>query len=129
MDVVDLSTYRVDCSRKQEQIAFIKSQMPGPREQRMNMLAMTSVVGWANSAANGTFTEDRAMFDNKQVAIAKVILHQLNQYCWESDMPKKPQGCTHVDESMTSGASNGTRCYEKNNKTPKSTRWEATVDN
>lgn len=134
MDINDLNHYKIDCSRGEEQKAWLKSMMPTPSERAANAFSMTSMLGWANSARNGTFKEDRAFFDGRQEATARTLIHQIDMYCpTSSDNPKNnpnlKQGCVNVNESMTSGSSQGSQCTQKSNKnTSQQTRWEAMVD-
>lgn len=128
MDTVDLNYFKIDCSRKDEQLAFVKAQIPSTFERQMNGLAMTSIFGWANSAYNGTFDEDRAMLNGQQAGIARSIIQQLNTHCPDITTVKKTQGCVAVNENTSAGASSGSRCQPAGNSKP-ITRWEAMVDN
>ena len=129
MDQQDLSQFKIDCSIKEEQLEFLARQMPTPHEQRLNMLGSTSIIGWANSAYNGTLQEDQAHYQRMDINTIKILTFQLKQYCPDSAKKQKPQGCVHVDESTPAGSSNGTQCYKNGQKAPAQTRWEATVDN
>jgi len=126
MNIVDLNHYVIDCNKRDEQLAFLQRQMPTRNERYSNAMQMTSPVGTISSIANGTYAEDRATFDRKQEATARVIIYQIEAYC---PTPKpKPQGCTTVLEQMPSGASQGTRCYRGTNPKPVINKWEALVD-
>jgi hypothetical protein len=129
MDYQDLSNFQIDCSQKEEQLAFLARQMPSEREQRANIWGSTSIVGWANSAYNGTFDQDQAHYQRMDINTIKILTHQLKQYCPDNVRKQKPQGCVHLDESTPAGSSNGTQCYKNGQKAPAQTRWEATVDN
>lgn len=122
MDVADLNHYRIDCDRREEQLAFLHSQIP-TREERMNStLRITSITGTIASMVDGTYQEERAVIDRKQESIARLTIYQIETYC-----PKpvaKPQGCTHINESFPAGTSQGARCYQKSNPKPVVNRWE-----
>ena len=129
MDMEDLGMYQIDCSRKEEQLEFLKAHLPTVKERTANAFAMTSIFGWVNSAHEGTFKEDRQFFNREQESTALILIQQLNQYCQDEVRPQHKQGCVHLDEDTTHGASNGTQCYKNGQKAPTQTRWEATVDN
>lgn len=122
MNVVDLNHYQIDCSRREEQLAFLKSQMPTKNDRYINALRMTSVVGTASSMANGTYNEERATFDRRQEAIARLIIYQIESQCPE--LPRQPQGCIHINEDLPAGSSQGARCYSSEKTTPIVNRWE-----
>ena len=122
MDVVDLNYYRIDCSRQEEQLAFLQRQIPTRQDRLNNGLRMTSVAGSVQSVVEGTYTENRATFDQRQQAIADNLIVSIRRHC-----PKpqpRPQSCLTITESMPSGASGGTQCRLPNGK-PALTRWEA----
>lgn len=122
MDVVDLNHFRIDCDRQEEQLAFLRSQIP-TREDRMNSaLRITSITGSVAAMVDGTYHEERAVVDRKQESIARLTIYQIQTYC-----PKpvaKPQGCVHVNESFPAGTSQGARCYQQSNPGPVVNRWE-----
>ena len=130
---MDLQHYRIDCSRKEEQKAFIQRHMPSLQEKYSNAFSMTSMLGIGNAAVQGTLEDDYAMFNGEQEAAARIILYQLDAYCRDPEPAKKPkpQGCVALDESMPSGASSGAKCEFKGKGKLKdaTTRWEALVDN
>lgn len=126
MAVDDLNYFQIDCNRREEQLAFLRRQMPTQDDRLVNGLRMTSPVGLVATMVDGTYKEERATFDRKQEAIARVIIHQIESYC---PRPKpRPQGCVTVTEQMPSGNSQGTRCYYSNNPNARTNRWEALVD-
>ena len=122
MNVVDLNYYQIDCERRDEQLAFLRRQMPTKNERIINGLQMTSVIGTVSSISNGTYAEERATFDRRQEAIARLIIYQIEAYC-PAPTPK-PQGCVHIREDMPAGSSQGARCYSGGNTTPVVNRWE-----
>lgn len=122
MNVVDLDYYQIDCSRRDEQLAFLKRQMPTKNERLTNGLAMTSVFGTASSISQGTYQEERATFDRKQEAIARIKIYQIESQC--PPLPRQPQGCTHINENFPAGSTQGARCYSGEKTTPIVNRWE-----
>lgn len=122
MNVVDLNYYQIDCNRREEQMAFLQRQMPTRNDRLINGFRMTSVTGVAMSATDGTFYEERATFDRRQEAIARLIMYQIQAYC--PPAVQQPQGCTHVNEELPSGSTQGAVCYRNRQTTPVVKRWE-----
>lgn len=122
MNVVDLNYYKIDCERREEQTAFLTRQMPTERDRWINGFRMTSVVGVAMSAADGTYHEERATYDNRQAAIARLLLYKIEAYC--PPVSQKPQGCLHVNEDMPSGSAQGAVCHRNRQTAPAVKRWE-----
>lgn len=122
MNVVDLNYYQIDCARREEQLAFLQRQMPTRQDRLVNGLRMTSVVGNVVSATDGTYYEERATFDRRQEAIARLIIYQIQAYC--PPAVQSAQGCTHINESLPSGSTQAALCYQNRQTTPVVKRWE-----
>jgi hypothetical protein len=122
MDVQDLNHYKIDCSRREEQLAFLQGFFPTPNERIVNGLRITSPLGIVDTTADGTYYEERAMYDRRQESAARVIIHQIHSYC-PAPQPQ-PQGCVHINETFPTGSSQGARCYQKSNPKPVVNRWE-----
>lgn len=122
MNVIDLDYYQIDCSRRDEQLAFLRRQMPTKNEQMINGMRMTSPVGVVSSIANGTYYEERATFDRKQQAIARIKIYQIESQCPE--LPPQPQGCIQINEQFPSGNSQGIQCYKNTTNKPIINKWE-----
>lgn len=120
MNVEDLNHFRVDCSRKYEQLAFLESQMPSQRDRLVNGLRTTSPVGVVATMLDGTYHEEQAMFNDRQKNIARHLIYQIKSHC--PDLPQ-PQGCLHVNETFPSGSSQGAQCYQKSQARPVVNRW------
>jgi len=121
MSVQDLNYYKIDCDRQFEQLAFLNRQFISPQDRMINSLRVTSPIGTAVSMSQGTYYEDRATFDRKQDAIAKLLIYQIHQHCPKPEA--KPQGCIHVNESFPAGDSQGARCYQRATPNPVVNRW------
>jgi len=134
MSIEDLGMYRLDCNRYDEQMEFLTWHIPTKKEKIANGLTMTSLFGWASTASDGTWPDQWALKSGRYENTARILIAQLREKCQEG-MPdavkRKPQGCVHIDESMTAGASSGAQCIQNtgNSKQQKPTRWEALVDN
>jgi hypothetical protein len=143
---VDLQNYKIDCSRKEEQKAFIRRHIPTLQEKYSNAFSMTSMIGIGNAAVQGTLEDDYAMFTGEQEASAKIILYQLNAYCrtpepvpvQEAQKPavkKAPKECLAITDKTTVEEIEKAQCttqrfsikeWREMNKP--TTRWEATVN-
>lgn len=122
MNVADLNYFQIDCNRREEQMAFLQRQMPDQGDRAVNAFRMTSVVGLAMSASDGTYYEERATFDGRQAAIARLIMYQIQAYC--PPAVQQPQGCTHINEELPSGSAQGAVCYRNRKTTSVVKRWE-----
>ena len=122
MDVEDLNYFRVDCSKRDEQLAFLERQIPSRNERYINGMRMTSPVGALVSVVDGTYYENRAMFNDRQQDIARTLIYQIKSHC-PAPAPQ-PQGCTHINETFPSGSSQGARCFQRAQATPIVNRWE-----
>ena len=122
MDVHDLNHYKIDCDRQDEQLAFLVSQLPTTTDKHITAFRLTSPFGTIASMVDGTYYEERAVYDQRQLAIIRLTIYQIQTYC-----PKpvaKPQGCVHLNESFPAGTSQGARCYQNGRVTPVVNRWE-----
>lgn len=121
MDIADLDHFRIDCSRREEQLAFLERQFPGQGDRMINAFRVTSVVGTAASMYDGTYHEERALYENKHAAVARLLIFQIKSNCYSA--PKRPQGCVHVNEELPSGSAQGAVCYRDRQSTAVVKRW------
>lgn len=121
MDIADLDHFRIDCSRKEEQLAFLNRQFPGQSDRYVNAFRVTSVVGTAASMYDGTYNEERALYENKHAAVARLLIFQIHSNC--PTAPKRPQGCVHLNEDLPSGTAQGAVCYQDRQSTAVVKRW------
>lgn len=126
MDVIDLDHFQIDCKYRDEQMAFLRGQIPTVNERWKNALRITSPTGSVVAMANGTYYEERAMFDRKQEYIAKNLIRTIHDWCPETKA--RPQGCVTVTEQLPSGNGQGTKCYRGTDPKPVINKWEAIVD-
>lgn len=126
MPTEDLRHFKPDCSRKEEQLRWLNSQMPSRGESQISAMAMTSVVGTVASVANGTYHEHRAVYDRRTQAMIRSYIRELETWCPAPN--PKPQSCTHIREDFEVGSSQGSVCYAKGQTKPVVNKWEALVD-
>lgn len=134
-DVVDLNYYKVDCNKRDQELAFLKRQFATPFQKLMNGLRMTGMIGTALTVADGTYTEQMAMFNGEQEAIARALIRDIEWHCPTPEVKivnPESQGCIKINESMGNGMSIGTICKQNSNGNkngkPIPNRWEAMVD-
>jgi hypothetical protein len=91
MSAQDLSEFKIDCNRRQEQYEFLESQKY-TNNQRFNLgLQMTSVLGMISNAYRGTADDSSAGMNGEHEAMIKAQQRQLRQRCLLEDSYKKPQ--------------------------------------
>jgi hypothetical protein len=76
----DLNTFRIDCAKKYEQMAFLESQMPTPNE-RMVAALTRNLIGEFRAALDGKPSEQSRILNREYDAVIKVSLYQLQSYC------------------------------------------------
>jgi hypothetical protein len=134
MSMEDLGMYKLDCNRAEEQFEFLNWHIPTKKERIANGFMMTSLFGWYKTANDGTWTDNWALKNGNYENTARILIAQLKERC-QPGMPDavktQPQGCLHLDESMTAGASTGSQCIQNTGKgtQQKTSRWEAIVVN
>lgn len=122
----DLRYFKPDCSRKEEQLRWLNSQMPSRGEQQIDSMVVTSVYGTVTSVLNGTYDERRAVYNRQNQAMIRSYIKELETWC--PAPVARPQGCTIVQENFDVGSSNGSVCYAKGQTKPVVNKWEALVD-
>lgn len=125
MDIADLSHFKIDCSRKEEQLAFLERQFSSQQDKFVNAFRVTSIVGTAASMHDGTYTEERAMYENYHSAVARNLIFKIKSSCHTET--KRPQGCVHLNEELPSGSAQGAVCYQNRQSTAVVKRW-AVID-
>jgi hypothetical protein len=126
MPINDLNNYHVNCNDRYNQLAFLHSQIPTRNDRLTNALQMTSPLGLVHSAYDGTYQDQRAVYDRKQSAYALYWIRMIEQSC-PVDTPK-PQSCTIIREQFPAGDSQGVLCYTRQDLKPIVNRWEPLVD-
>ena len=126
MPINDLNNYQVNCADRYNQLAFLRSQIPSQNDRVVTGLHMTNVFGVMNSVFEGTFEDQRAVYDRKQSAYALYWIRMIEQSCPAPVV--KPQSCTTIREQFPAGNSQGTLCYTQHDPKPIVNRWEPLVD-
>ena len=125
MSMDDLNRFRPDCSRKNEQLAWLRAQMPSQWEQQRDSMAVTSIGGTVWSLMDGTYDQRRDVHDRRTQAVIRSYISELERYC-----PNKPRpaGCVTVRDSTQNGSSQGQKCYDGKRAKPVIDRWQPMVD-
>jgi hypothetical protein len=81
MDRATLNSMRIDCAKKQEQIDFLRSQMPSPKDQLINGLMIRGTVGTMAAINDGTYL-DRVDQDNGGLSNAiRLQIYNIQKQC------------------------------------------------
>ncbi len=87
MSFQELSNFKVDCSRREEQYQFLESQKYSQMDRLKVAFQMTSVLGVASNAYNGTMQDSADAMDSEHEAMIKHAQREIKQQCaiWDSD--------------------------------------------
>ncbi len=76
----EISNMHISCSKKQEQLTFLKSQLITGDEYLINGLMVTSSIGYINSIADGTYEQRRDFMDGYNGGI-RLKIDQVKSVC------------------------------------------------
>lgn len=87
MSFQELSTFKVDCSRRNEQYQFLESQKYSQWDRIKVALQMTSVAGILSNEYNGTAQDSADTLSFKHEAMIKHAQMEIRQQCpiYDSD--------------------------------------------
>ena len=81
MDIADLDYYQIDCSKYEEQHAFLRSQMTSRSDKLSSMFNTASLLGQIGTRMDGTYDQHEATRNRRYDAVVKVQLRALNERC------------------------------------------------
>ena len=81
MDIADLDYYQIDCSKYEEQQAFLRSQMTSPVDKLNSVFNTSSIWGQLGTRMEGTYGQHEATNSRRYDAVARVKLRTLNERC------------------------------------------------
>ena len=81
MDIADFDHYKLDCSKYEEQRAFLESQMSNTNDRVVAAFSTGSTLTQIFSAMNGTYDQHKAIHGRRYDAVARVQLRDLNERC------------------------------------------------
>ena len=125
MSMWDLNHFVPDCSRKEEQLKWLRAQMPTSWEQFRDSMTVSSVGGTVWTLADGTYDQRRDVHDRRTQAVIRSYIGDLERYCVNKP---QPAGCQTVRDSNQFGSSQGQRCYDGKRARPVIDRWQPMVD-
>jgi hypothetical protein len=85
MSADELSTYQINCDKREEQYRFLESQKYTNDQRLMAALQMTSIIGIISNAYNGTGNDSSAAVNMEHEAMIKAQQRQLRQRCLLED--------------------------------------------
>ena len=77
----DIDNMKIDCSRKTEQLAFLRSQYPSADEQSTNGLIFTSAIGYTSALFNGSFNQHQEMYDGTYTSTVRMAIRNIESQC------------------------------------------------
>ena len=81
MDIASIDDMRIDCSKKQEQLDFLRAQWPSHNEQISNGMTITSSLGYILTNADGTYQKRRVMADGGYTSTLRLKIEQVKSVC------------------------------------------------
>ena len=81
MSYQDLSTFKVDCSRRDEQYQFLESQKYSELDRLKVAFQMTSILGIVSNTYNGTAQDSSDTLNFKHEAMIKHAQREIRQQC------------------------------------------------
>lgn len=85
MSASELSAYRINCDKREEQYRFLESQRYSEWDRLKTAFQMTSMVGIVSNTYNGTANDSSAAMKMEHEAMIKAQQRQLRQRCLLED--------------------------------------------
>ena len=77
----DIDNITIDCTKKQQQLDFLRSQWPSNNERIINGLMISSSVGFVSSVADGTYQDLRDLNDGGLTSTIRLTIDQIKSTC------------------------------------------------
>ena len=86
MSYDELRTFKVDCSRRDEQYQFLESQKYTVNDRLKVALQMTSIIGIVSNAYNGTMKDSEDAMAMKHEAMINHAQMEIREHCkiWDA---------------------------------------------
>lgn len=81
MTVAELDQFKPNCAYKQEQLDFLRTQLPNPYDRTYNATSMTGVGGTVLSLWDGTYNDRRDQHTGKTEANVRSKIDYLQRWC------------------------------------------------
>ena len=125
MDINDLDTFVVDCSVKEQQLAFLASQLPNRWEVFKNDMFGNSLLQKAIWQYNGTYENHKAVRDRRQLGVIKFLMHDIVYGCnWQQPVQKVSAQCVQTTDDTIYGKVVSKQCWDGNADHPVIDNWE-----
>ena len=87
----DLINFKIDCSHRQEQMDFLRSQWPSDRDMVINTFTLTSLSGVAMTSLDGTEKTRREMVDGYYTTQLRGMMDNIRTTCALHDLEQQRQ--------------------------------------
>jgi hypothetical protein len=77
----EIDAITIDCTKKQQQLDFLRSQWPSDNERIINGLMISSAIGFISSVADGTYQERKDWVDGGLTSALRIKIDQINSLC------------------------------------------------
>jgi hypothetical protein len=77
----DIGAIQIDCTKKQQQLNFLRSQWPSGTEQMINGLMISSSLGFVSTVADGTYQDRRDWNDGGLTSALRLKIYQIESLC------------------------------------------------
>lgn len=77
----DIDNITIDCTKKQQQLDFLRSQIPSKNERIVNAMILSSTVGFVSSVADGTYQDRRDWHDGGLTSTIRLTIDQIQSTC------------------------------------------------
>lgn len=85
MSVSEISAYKIDCDKREEQYKFLESQKYNDNERFNSGLQYTSIGGILSNLFHGTLDDTRDALNSRHEGYINLKQDQLIQYCARRD--------------------------------------------
>ena len=81
IDFESLNRFQIDCSKKQEQLDFLRSQWPSGTEQLVNGMMISSMLGYISSNVDGTYNDRMHMNHGAYTTVLRKLIYDIKRTC------------------------------------------------
>jgi len=77
----DIDNITIDCTKKQQQLDFLRSQWPGDNERIANAMILSSTAGFISSITDGTYQDRKDWADGGLTSTLRLKILQVKETC------------------------------------------------
>lgn len=85
----DIEKMPINCERKEEQLAFVRSQFPSPSDQFLSGLMVTSTLGFLNTHRDGTYKDRMDLLNGVTTNSIRIKIEQIEQVCARYELSRQ----------------------------------------